>query len=99
MISKEIQIIKDAYCEIKDDFSGFLNTKEIRNKLIAKLENLLINKLEVYGIQIICNETNNNPEVIGNHQMVARVIWTLNKFDLEVHYVDLVFGDVEMIWE
>jgi hypothetical protein len=100
MISKELQVIKDAYYEIKDDFNGILNTRESRHKLIVKLENLLNDKLKVYGLQIICDETNNTSEVMDNHQMVARVRWMdANRFNLEVHHVDLVFGDVEIVWE
>jgi hypothetical protein len=37
---------------------------------------------------------------MDNHQMVARVRWMdANRFNWEVHHVDLVFGDVEIVWE
>jgi hypothetical protein len=99
-MSKELEEIKKIYFKIN---SGFIkepafNTKETRYKTIIDLLSLLEEKINhCIGIRVICDESNNTPEVIDNNQMIARVEWRLDKFD-NPHYINLTFGDVEPLW-
>ena len=56
------------------------------------------NRFSGIDVRIICDETNNTPEVVDNNIMVARVEWRLNKLGETIQYVDLTFGDVEVEW-
>ena len=47
-------------------------------------------KEKIGNIEIICDETNNTPEVINNNIVIARVMW----IDNNIHkYQDLFFGE------
>lgn len=109
-MSKELEIIKSVYYKLNEEILSNqpYNTKQTRFETICKLmhpikeglDNLV--KVEKrhnnIDIRIICDETNNSPEVVDMNIMVARVEWKLNKFDDTIHYVDLTFGDVEVEW-
>jgi len=94
VMSKEFEEIQKVYEEINSEFikNPQFNTKETRNYTIHKLLFQLEASLSVAGLRIICDETNNSPEVMDNNQMIARVEWRYNKFDQTIHYVDLEFG-------
>ena len=107
-MSKELEIIKDVYYKLNEEFLSkqSYNTKQIRFETIWKLmhpiekrfDNLVKEekRFSNIDIRIICDETNNPPEVVDDNILVARVEWKLNKFDDTSHYVDLTFGDVEI---
>ena len=105
-MSKELEIIKDVYYKLNEEFLSEqpYNTKQTRFETIWKLTSQLDNlvkeekRFSNIDIRIICDETNNTPEVIDNNILVARVEWKLNKLDETIHYVDLTFGDVEVEW-
>jgi hypothetical protein len=93
-MSKEIEEIQKVYEEINSEFikNPQFNTKETRHYTMHKLLFQLEASLNVAGLIITCDETNNSPKVIDNNQMIARVEWRYNKFDQTIHYVDLEFG-------
>ena len=109
-MSKELEIIKDVYYKLNKEFLNKqpYNDKQTRFETIWKLMHPIekgfdkLVKIEKrhnnIDIRIICDETNNSPEVVDMNIMVARVEWKLNKFDDTIHYVDLTFGDVEVEW-
>ena len=109
-MSKELEIIKDVYYKLNEEFLSEqpYNTKQTRFETIWKLMHpiekrfdSLVNEEKRFSnidIRIICDETNNTPEVIDNNILVARVEWKLNKLDETIHYVDLTFGNVELEW-
>lgn len=66
-----------------------INNKLTRNKTVIHLET----KLQDYNI--ICDETNNSPDIIDACICTARVQW-LNK-NSGFSYVDLIFGTPEQI--
>lgn len=108
MISKELEIIKDAYYKLNEEFLSKqpYNTKQTRFETIWKLMYPIENRFDYLvmeekrfsniDIRIICDETNNPPEVVDDNILVARVEWKLNKLDETIHYVDLTFGNVEI---
>ena len=109
-ISKELKIIKDVYYKLNEEFLSEqpYNTKQTRFETIWKLmhpiekrfDNLVKEekRFSNIDIRIICDETNNPPEVVDDNILVARVEWKLNKLDETIHYVDLTFGNVEIEW-
>lgn len=109
-MSKELEIIKDVYYNLNQEILSNqpYNTKQTRFETIWKLmhpieerfDNLVKEEKRYNNIdiRIICDETNNPPEVVDDNIMIARVEWKLNKFDDTIHYVDLTFGDVEIKW-
>ena len=109
-MSKELEIIKDVYYKLNEEFLSEQphNTKKTRHETIWKLMYPiekgfydLVNEEKRFSkidIRIICDETNNTPEVVDDNTMVARVEWKTSKLDDTIHYVDLVFGDVEIEW-
>lgn len=93
-MTKEFNEIQRVYEGINSEFikNPQFNTKETRYFTIQKLLLQLEESLNVIGLRVICDETNNTPEVMDNNQMIARVEWRYNKFDQNLHYVDLEFG-------
>ena len=93
-MSKEFEKIQKVYEEINSEFikNPQFNTKETRHYTMHKLLFQLEASLNVAGLIITCDETNNSPKVIDNNQMIARVEWRYNKFNQTIHYVDLEFG-------
>jgi len=65
------------------------NNEETRNKVAVRLES------ELQYCNIICDETNNPPEIVDKCICVARVEW-LN-MGVVLNYVDLVFGNAKQI--
>lgn len=66
-----------------------VNNKETRYNVAVNLETKLQN------CNIICDETNNSPDIIDACICMARVQW-INK-GMEFTYVDLIFGSPEQI--
>ena len=91
-MNRRMNMIKDAY-ERVNNLLLFENNTE-KNRL--KTRELLKILLDFVVNDIICDETNNTPEIIDNNQMVARVWWEENG---NQKYVDLTFGDVNITWE
>jgi hypothetical protein len=100
-MSEEFEIIKKLYYKLNKEFLSTqpFNTKEIRHETICKilypLEDMFAHGMR---IRVICDETNNTSEVIDNNQLVAKVEWKNGKFG-ELKYVDLTFGNVEVVWD
>ena len=94
-----IENIKKAYYIVNEKLSSKLNTQEVRVEVIQRLLDSLKDN-DDKEIRIICDEANNTPKVIESHQLIARVEWKMkNRFNKEIKYVDLVFGDnVELEW-
>lgn len=91
-MNRRMNMIKDAYERVNNLLLFENNTKKNRLKtreLLKILLNFVVN-------DIICDETNNTPEIIDNNQMVARVWWEESG---KQKYVDLTFGDADLIWE
>jgi hypothetical protein len=109
-MSKELEIIKDVYYKLNEEFLSKqpYNDKQTRFETIYKLLNPIErgfhklvqeeNRFSGIDVRIICDETNNTPEVVDNNIMVARVEWRLNKLGETIQYVDLTFGDIEVEW-
>lgn len=95
-MSEVIEEIKKLYYQINNDFLNTqpFNTREVRNETKYKIFLPLEEKLgEDYEFRVICDETNNTPEIVDNHQLVAKVEWKRrNRVDPEVRYVELIFG-------
>ena len=64
---------------------------------VVKVKEMLQGLLFWYVQRVTCDETNNTPEVVDNNQMIARLEW--KGVDGIIRYIDLVFGDVEIVWE
>lgn len=91
MVSK----INDVYERINSDILstnpfGVINTRGFRNKI----KNMLIDELD--DCEIVCDETNNPPDVIDNNCLVAKVLWRKQN-QLKYEYVNLVFGVPEQV--
>ncbi len=99
-MTKELKEIKKVYYKLNEDIISNmpLNIEETRVETIHKILQELEPVLNALVIRVICDESNNTPEVIDNNQMIARVEWRMTKYD-KVHYVDLTFGDVNLIWK
>jgi hypothetical protein len=81
-----IEKIKIIYDKIQSEFlsKSEFNTKEFRNELKIRLEELLPNTI------IKCDEENNNPIIVESCCIVAKVNWIEN----ETHkYCVLIFGN------
>lgn len=87
MIEKVIKIYKTLNNKLVKKYA--VNNKLTRNSVAVNLETKLQN------CNIICDETNNNPNIINGCICVARVQW-INK-GMEITYVDLIFGSPEQI--
>ena len=110
MMSKELEIVKDVYYKLNEEFLSEqpYNDKQTRFETIWKLmhpieerfDNLVKEekRFSSISIRIICDEIINPPEVVDSNIMVARVEWKLNRFDETIYHVDLTFGDVEVEW-
>ena len=66
-----------------------LNNNVTRQRIAVTLESKLQN------CNVICDETNNTPELIDACVCIARVSW-INKA-MEISYVDLIFGTPEQV--
>ena len=109
-MTKELKIIKDVYYKLNEELLSRQpsNDEQTRFETIWKLMHPiekrfdnLVNEEKRFSnidIRIICDETNNPPEVVDDNILVARVEWKLNKLDETIHYVDLTFGNVELEW-
>ena len=77
-----IEEIKKVYYEINNDFiqKTPFNTQQVRHETIQKillhLESVFTDD---YVFRVLCDETNNTPEIIDNNQLIARVEWRLRK--------------------
>ena len=87
MIEKIIKVYKSVNNKLNKTTP--LNNGETRNNIAVSLES----KLE--HCNIICDETNNTPELIDGCICIARVQW-INKA-MEFTYVDLIFGTPEQV--
>ena len=96
-MNSELEYIKEAYYEINNDILYERNTIETRFETIQKLI-LTLNK-SLYHARVICDESNNPPDVIDSGLMVARVEWLVDRFDKDVKYIDLHFGAEDIIWD
>jgi hypothetical protein len=100
-MSKEFEIIKELYYELNQEFLSTqpFNTPETRHETICKILYPLEDKFTSdIRIRVICDETNNTPELIDNNQLSAKVEWKEGKLG-ELKYVDLTFGDVGVEWD
>lgn len=82
--------IQEVYDRIQNEFLsmspfGPMNTKEYRLQFKERLEN------EFTGSAVTCDETNNTPNVIDNHGLVARVSFPI-PHSISYEYFDLIFG-------
>ncbi|MDA3778868.1 MAG: hypothetical protein PF487_01320 [Bacteroidales bacterium] len=63
------------------------NDKETRDYVTVRLEN------DLQNCNIICDETNNPPDVVDKCMCIARVSWLNHNYT----YVDLVFGRAKQV--
>jgi hypothetical protein len=94
-MSKEFDDIQNVYQAINLEFylRPKFNTQETRYNTIQKLLVQLQEPLKHVEYRILCDETNNTPELIDDNLMIARVEWKMNKFkNTPIQYTDLVFG-------
>lgn len=82
--------IREVYERIQNEFLsmspfGPMNTKEYRLQFKERLEN------EFIGSVVRCDETNNTPNIIDNHGLVARVSFPIPD-SIGYKYLDLIFG-------
>ena len=83
-----LEKIERVYNEVK----GILSQEETFNDKItrSRLSILLKEKLGESS-SIICDESNNYPEILANGSLMARIMWNL-KSDGSFSYIDLDFG-------
>jgi len=73
---------------------------ELCNRMVtpdAKTRNEIRNKLKEYfpTCTVICDESNNPPDVVDSQCIIAKVIWKKHPSYEEISYVDLLFGSKE----
>lgn len=83
--------IKRLHSALKDNFDNRFNTPFERKYIKEHLEV----SLAAYNVEVICDESNNPPDVMDDNDLVARVMWKNKR--LEQKYVDLHFGKI-MHW-
>lgn len=76
--------------ELNGEFMNRINYNDTRKKIIKRIKKEFDSK-----VTIICDETNNTPEIIDMNCLVARV-YTLDNFG-EIRYGDLVLGSDEQV--
>ena len=88
---KNFAHLKMAYDIVNKKIDGRNNTRETRHEVIQLLLPLL-----PFEAIVISDEANNPPGIIDRNILMARVKYRRN---FEQRYVDLTFGDVEVLWE
>lgn len=90
-----IEKIHALYERLNDEFFisqmpyGPMNTKELRDKFQYKLA------LELPDCMIICDETNNFPDVIYGNCLSVRINWSDIRGSHKYSYCNLLFGQPE----
>jgi len=87
MIKKVIKSYETLNALLNHDMP--FNDKSTRLMIKSRLES------ELPNTEVICDETNNPPDIINACVCVARVMWM--EKGMEIKYVDLIFGNPEQI--
>lgn len=87
MIKKVIETYEVLNTELLETMP--VNDPKTRKFIKDRLE------LELKQCEIICDETNNSPDLIDSCVAIAKVMWA--GVGYTIHYVDLVFGSPEQI--
>ena len=82
-----LEKIKIAYKEVNDKIKGELNNASTRKLIKESFKELLV------GIDVICDETNNPPDIIDKNIGMARVKYNFDYDNMKYDYIDLTFGE------
>ena len=81
-------MILEAYNSVDWYLNGTfpMNDKDTREKVAKLLEFKLLNVVD----EVICDESNNPPDIVDSNMLIARLVWGTT--NLEYHYIDFKFG-------
>lgn len=87
-----LAVLDEALTPALEQFLFELNNSRTRQIVVSRIQDVVAQIPDVYDYRVVCDETNNGPKTIANHELCID-LWLRPRHMVEMMYYRIELGD------